>query len=161
MVVSCRISNSSCLLLNWFFRHSWSCRFNFWSFICFSTHHVKGPNFSLFNHFFIFYAELINLVIISTCQISTFILDYFKTPCFPIAMRWINQFLVCSININCLNFTIIVSNKNLSIQNIKRWCKVVLFQCNLSQELIFSLIYREHWEHIIFSCGYKDTLCTS
>ena len=32
---------------------------------------------------------------------------------------------------------------------------------NLSQELIFTLVTWEHWEHIIFTCRHENTLSTS
>ena len=60
VVVMFRISDGSCLLLDWVRRHGRSGRFDFTGFVGFSTHHVERPNFTLFYHFFIFNAVLVN-----------------------------------------------------------------------------------------------------
>lgn len=76
---------------------------------------VKGPYLSFSDHLFILDAELINDVIITTCQESTFLFNDFESPSLTVAMRCVDELLAASINVDCLDLTIIVTDCNLAI----------------------------------------------
>lgn len=76
-------------------------------------------------------------------------------------MRSINELLIASINIYSLDFTIVVTNADLSIEYINGWCEMILLQSDLSQELVFTLVAREHGNHIVFSSRNEYSLGTS
>lgn len=77
-----------------------------------------SPDFTFLKHFLSLDIKLINFVIITTSEESTLLLDNFKTPSFTVMMRSIDKLLVSSIDINSLDDTIVVTNSDLSIQNI-------------------------------------------
>lgn len=115
MSPSRRIGDSSTLLLNRMRGKRRSRRLDLIRLIWLASHQIKGPDFALLEHGLVFYAILVDKIIISTCKESSLILDNLKTPGFTIAVRGINQFFVCSIDVYGLDLSIVVTDENLSV----------------------------------------------
>jgi hypothetical protein len=153
--------DSSTLLLNWTGTHCWGSRFDLVSFIRFASHQLLRPNFSLLDNFFILDAEFTNLVIISTSKESSLILNDLKTPWFTITMRNVDQLLITSILHDCLNSTVVMTNKNFSIKDINWWGEVTVLKSDLSDKLVFTWFTFKHRNHIIFASWHQSALAWS
>jgi len=119
MVPSAAVGDTSGLLMSWSGGHGGGGRLNLTGFVWLSTVQVVGPNFTLLDHLLVLNAELIDGVIITTSQESTFFLEDFETPSFTVKMRNVDKLLVCSVSVDNLDSSIIVTNENSTIQNIK------------------------------------------
>jgi len=76
---------------------------------------VECPDLSFSNHLLVLDAELVNEVIVTTCQESTFLFKNLESPSFTITMRCIDELLVASVNIDCLDLTVVVTDSDLAI----------------------------------------------
>ena len=76
---------------------------------------VEGPDLSFSDHLLVLDAELVNDVIITACQESTFLFNDLESPSLTIAMGCIDELLVASINIDGLDLTIVVTDCDLAI----------------------------------------------
>jgi len=115
-------------------------RFDLARLISLATIHVIGPHFALSNHLLVLDIVLVDKVVITAGDESSFIFDNLETPSLTIEVRSINNSSVGTVDVDGLNLTIIMSDNDLTIENIDSRGKVILFKSNLSQELIFTLI---------------------
>jgi len=115
MVPLLAVSNWTSLLMDWSWTESRGSRLDLVSLIWLSTMKVEGPYLSFSDHLLVLDAELVNDVIITTCQESTFLFNDFESPSLTIAMGCIDELLVASINIDGLDLTIVVTDCDLAI----------------------------------------------
>ena len=86
--------------------------------VWFSLVHVVGPDLAFSDQAFVLDAVLVDQVVVTTGEESAFILNNLKTPSLTVVVRSVNQLLVTSINVHCLNLTVVVTDDDLSIKDI-------------------------------------------
>lgn len=119
VVVVRRVGDASGLLLDWMGTHGGGSTLDLGSLEWLASEEVEGPDFSVLDHLFVLNAELVDLVVITTCEEGSLLLEDFKTPSFTVMMRGGNKLLVSSINIDDLDGSIVVTNADLSVQDIE------------------------------------------
>jgi hypothetical protein len=117
-----------------------SSRFDLASLVSLTTIHVVSPDLAFSQELLILDAVLVNDVIITTGNEGTLVLKNLETPGLSVEVGSLNELFIGSIDVDSLNLTIVMSNSNLAVQNVNSRSKVILFKCNLSQELIFALV---------------------
>jgi len=113
--------------------------------------HISRPNLALFDHLLILNAELVDHVVVTAGQEGSIFFDNVETPGFTIVMTYVHQLFIGSINIDGLDFTIVVSDENLFVKDVEGRGEVIGLKRDLSQVLKLSLIDIEDREHIILS----------
>lgn len=73
----------------------------------------------MLNQFFIFDAELEDLVVVTTGQESTFFFDDLETPGFTVVMSNTMEHSVGAVNVDSLDGAIVVANENLAVQDVE------------------------------------------
>lgn len=119
MVTLWAVCYSSALLLNWVRAHSGGSRLDLGGLVRLATEELEGPNLALLDHFLVFHVDLEDLIVVSASEEGSLVLEDLKTPSFSIVMRYVDELLVGAIDVDCLDSTVVVTDQNLSIQDVK------------------------------------------
>ena len=80
--------------------------------------YTRRSKYARFDHLLVCNTEFHDLVIVTTSEECSFFFDNMETPSLTVVMRVKDDFLSSAININDLNDTIIVTKKDLVIQEV-------------------------------------------
>jgi len=144
VVPSFRISDSSSLLMRRSRSHSGGGGLDLLSLVWLSTEKIVRPDLSLLDHLLVLDAVLVDGVVISAGQESTFFLEDFETPSLTVEVRNVDELLVGSISVNDLDSTVVMTYKDSAIQDIEGGSVVVDIERNLSHELVLSSLASEY-----------------
>ena len=159
VTVKSGIADSSTLLMSWVVRNGRSCASNLVGGVWVSIVVLfSGPDLSRSKNTFISDADLVELVIISTGQESSALLNNLETPRFSIAMGSIDKSLISSIHVDCNDSTIIMTKYNLVIKNINGRCEMLNGAIDLSDEFELSSLCRVDCDFVIFTSRDQVTL---
>jgi len=109
-----------------------------------SAEEIIRPDLSLLDHLLVLDAVLVDGVVISTGQEGSFLLEDFETPSLTVEVRNIDELLVSSISVNDLDSSVVMTNENSAIQDIKGRSVIVDIEWNLSNELVLSSLASEY-----------------
>ena len=129
--------------------------------IVFTTVQLYAPNLALLNQLFVLDAEFKDFVVITTSEESSFVLKNHETPGLTVMMCDIHDFSSGTVNIDSLNSTVVMTNSDLAIQDVKSRCLIVLLKVDLSDKFVCTIGGCENRAHVIFSYGYKSSLVAS
>ena len=119
VTVKSGVANGSTLLMSWVFRDGGSSTSNFVCSIWVSVVVLfSGPDATRSKDSLLSDTNLVELVIISTCQESSGFLNDLKTPGFSITMSSVDKSLISSVHVDSNDSSIIVTKNNLVIENI-------------------------------------------
>jgi len=113
------VGNTSSLAMNRSLTKGGSGRLVLFLFILITIVHLYAPNYSLLNQLFVLDAKFKDFVVITTSYESTFVFKNLKTPGLTVMMSNTDDLSTCSVNIDSLNGTIVVTNSDLVIQNVE------------------------------------------
>lgn len=85
-----------------------------------STVQVEGPDLARFDALLVLDAELVDHVVVSAGEEGSLLLDDLKSPCLTIEVGLVHELLVSSVDIDSLDLTIVVTDKDLAVKDIKR-----------------------------------------
>lgn len=85
-----------------------------------STVQVEGPDLARFDALLVLDAELVDHVVVSAGEEGSLLLDDLKSPCLTIEVGLVHELLVSSVDIDSLDLTIVVTDKDLAVKKIER-----------------------------------------
>ena len=129
--------------------------------IVFTIVQLYAPNLALLNQLFVLDAEFKDFVVITTSEESSFVFKNHETPRLTVMMSDIHDLSASTVNIDSLNSTVVMTNSDLAIQDVKSRSLIVLLKVDLSDKFVCTISGCENRAHVIFAYGYKSSLVAS
>ena len=107
--------------------------------IVFTIVQLYAPNLALLNQLFVLDAEFKDFVVITTSEESSFVFKNHETPRLTVMMSDIHDLSASTVNIDSLNSTVVMTNSDLAIQDVKSRSLIVLLKVDLSDKFVCTI----------------------